>query len=222
MTKICIPHGIWFLTAIVMFPAGMALGTAWHGAVLLTGNFGTVHVSDLSTLQFEKLIIPLWKSSMDAENYFFWGGNSSSNPCLPGSMPILLYLFFWPLPICSKGIWSWELHDYAAVSAGSRAMAINPQCFPMSKKKDKHLEVFTYVQPKHMNKFRFNPHVSPLKWWIHPIFGQPDMDHLWKSAGFTRASHGSMLDFAWNRIWTQNWVEEKYELSMAYPPKRIT
>jgi len=55
-----------------MFPAGMALGTAWHGAVLLPGNFGTVHVSDLSPLQFEMLMIPLWKISMDPENYFFF------------------------------------------------------------------------------------------------------------------------------------------------------
>jgi len=127
MIKIWIPRGIWFLTAIVMFPAGMALGTAWHGAVLLPGNFGSVHVSDLFTFQSEKLIVSLWKINMDPDNYLFLRWKFIFQPLSAMVYANFTggYRFFWPLPIFSKGIWSWELHDYAAVSAGSRQRGIS-------------------------------------------------------------------------------------------------
>jgi hypothetical protein len=49
------------------------------------------------------------------------------------------------------------------VSAGSRAMAINPQCCPMSKKKDKHLEVFT-CSAKTYESIPIQPSCLPFKY----------------------------------------------------------
>jgi hypothetical protein len=89
-----------------MFPAGMALGTAWHGAVLLPGNFGSVHVSDLFTFQSEKLIVSLWKINMDPDNYLFLRWKFIFQPLSAMVYANFTggYRFFWPLPIFSKGI----------------------------------------------------------------------------------------------------------------------